>query len=333
MNHGNFLSDQSCVEQIWLVAYINRSGSTFLLNELCKYKQIVALPEGERLVKFFLEKPYSEIKNKKTLISEVNTMIQSDPKLNLFGVFIEYSDLVNCKYFIDLFFRLLVKSARHIKPASKIIVFKDTRLINYFAKISKYNFDFKLRFIVLSRDPRAIYCSQRNTIGSWGVPMATNPVITAKDWNQFERRKIGLNYLSVPNIFLTSFEKLISNLDGEIDNLLVTFGLSAKSMVKENESSYLDLVPVHLKSIHQNIVKPPVPDKINNWESLLSYNEIYTIQNIAKQYMELENYKQVEVDIALRKPLILNLMWYIGYWVEKFKRTILPNRDLPKCNK
>jgi len=332
VNHNRLNIDHQKIKQIWLVSYINRSGSTFLLNELNKYNQIVSLPEGERVVKFLLQNPTKKIKDYKDLVIKINQMIERDQKLRLFGVSINESDIISCQNYIDVFFKFILKSANFLKPDAEVLVFKDTRLVKYFERLVQLETKYNLKFIFLTRDPRAIYCSQKKTIGSWGVPMSLNPLITAEEWNHFERLKLDVKSKSYNNLHEISYENLISDIELEMKKLFEATDISKESIVKTNQSNYVNLIPLHLRTIHQNINKQPIPEMVESWKFELSKNEIFAIQKVTKTFMNIENYKIIGVNVIWYNFIVVYLKWNLGYWIEQFKRLLFTNRDLSPMN-
>lgn len=313
---------------MWLVWFTNRSGSTLLLNELNKYTKIVALPEGDRLADYLLSKPGNLAKNNQALIDNLNRLFETDPKLTLWRIRITLTDVAGSKTYADLFFKILVKAAAGLKPDFEIAVFKDTYIGNYFAQIEKsLSTPNKISLILLVRDPRSVFCSQKQTIGSWRKPMSSNPISTSTEWT----KRIQV-FTTIPGSKkMLRYEDFVANPDAVLANLFMDFNFPPT--VKENRfsDSYFQRIPKHLQPIHRRILFPPNTSRIDCWENELLPTEIFAVEFKCRYLLgELgytaNHYRPFEIFLSANGFNFL--IWMLKDWLTRVKKNCR-KRQLP----
>jgi len=250
--------------KIVLISFISRSGSTLLANNLSKDSRFCVCPEAEILTDTLLSSPekiLTNIQYKKLL-----TASQSNYKLKYWNIDFP---LFNEKITHINFFKLILKAyqKKHY-PDSKIIVFKSERLENF--KTEDYNEFYK---IVLVRDPRAIYLSQKTSKSSIGnVVMNKNPIRIAKKTDIIYK-----SYIKTANReLLIKFEDYITNPIEESKRIANFFGID--NLSNDFEYRLLKQIPLAQKHLHVNIKRKMNPGVIDKWMKQLTEYEIYTIE-------------------------------------------------------
>ena len=197
------------------IIYLNRSGSTFLANQLSKLSEILVCPEAEVLVNILLKNPGTRINEREQ--ETLGSAIENDRKLKHWNLDID-SKKTESQSKLDLFFNILNQYRSRTKPGSTVIVFKAVDLINCIEIFHEYglNKGLDIYFISLIRDPRAIFNSQRQTyVEHRKKLMNRNPLATVYQWNYFVT--MSIYYSSLTKLIILRYEDLIYNLEIELN--------------------------------------------------------------------------------------------------------------------
>jgi hypothetical protein len=255
--------------QIIFITYINRSGSTFLLNQLSKFKGVLALPEGEILVEKLLRYP-QQLAN-----INLNELFQSDFKLLSWNLSKkDINDINTQAKNIEVFFNVLNKYRDVNCPESDILLFKAYEFIhmdNLFKRDiqDKYNFE----IIAIIRDIRGIFASQKNNYYR-GRGLENNPFSAVKKWNDFIR-----NYQKFANDLIpVQYESLILNFENVFKNLLIKINPEFEKRGKIEYKTVSDIIPPSQKNLHPFIDLPPIKAKVDQWKNELKKDEIFIIE-------------------------------------------------------
>jgi hypothetical protein len=241
--------------------------------------KILACPEGDMLVSFFLENPGEEFTFDNKTRSRLINIFSSDIKLKCWGEGKSFfSGLENKKNNLEAFLMILINYRNQVKPDAEFILFKAERIIYLVRKIQKAKTDHTIRFISIIRDPRAVFTSQKRTYFP-GTRMIMNnePVKFANYW----KRYIRISYSSVNKDFLNiRFEDLIADYSSNLIVLsrFIKQDLSALSPEKGN---LLQRMPDVQIKIHKNIQEKLLIHKIDEWKKELTSTEIYIIERIS----------------------------------------------------
>jgi hypothetical protein len=126
------------------------------------------------------------------------------------------------------------------------------------------------KFIILIRDGRAIFSSQKRSLKSTdGLPFESDVRKSVSYWNDAMRLfdEIALNYPG--DTFVVKYEDLVSD-DGQeaINDILKFIGTSPKPAVFEYS------IPERYGSeLHKNVDKPPINSRRSKWKNELSEYE------------------------------------------------------------
>ena len=297
--------------KLLFISYINRSGSTFLANEFSKYSSILACPEAEVLVNYFIRRNepfYCKPDKLRSLLSEI---ITRDPKLKYWNLKIsDFSDLDKYQNNFEIFLDILRKYRDQVKPESSTILFKADTIAYYYNQIPDESYEKNdITFISIIRDGRASYASQRETIGARKQkPMNRNPVKVAKLWKNWIT--FFANHEKDPRFIIIRYEELIMNFQTQFDHLLSNLKLQDEIGKKMNKGDLCERIPPNQRSMHKNILKPPLQGNIGKWRYLLPSSHIAIFEKIAREELIQTNYD-------LMNPLS-NRAWtyilYIYFW-------------------
>lgn len=292
--------------KIALLSYINRSGSTFLFEQLSRVKNILVCPEADILVNLLLVKPNDLIKGQETLIEAFT----SDKKLKAWHLdFRSFAFVGKTNFEI---FKQIIAAYREIEnPNATIVFFKAERLFQLAKTLyTLKQFGEPLDFIGIIRDIRAIYNSQSSTINpQTGQHFSCNPVACARYWNKFA------NALMEDRAIYTAvikYSDLIETFPDPLFDLIKTIGHTSNSFESEQGNLYQRISADH-KFLHNHIVEQPDTSRVTRWKNLLNKKEIKLLelssdkQLLAYNYkLELSNFRSAKLNIIF----VANLVFY-----------------------
>lgn len=267
--------------KLYFLTYINRSGSSFLAEELSKNERIFVFPEADALINNLLLSKLSIEYLTKTILN----LFTNDVKLKEWKFtndeIISILNLSNNK--ANLFKNILKKFIEKNKITSNVVIFKYQDAYSKFNILKKlFSDDFNL--VCLLRDPRAIFSSQKLSINPYsGKMFNTNPLITAYQWDSFISK-----VLNSSNIII-KYENFYSQTNFSIKNL-TEFINNNNSSVK-NKKTFYHYLSKQEKNLHKNINQPFIEENINKWEKNLSNIETTLIEKICSNNLKVLNYE------------------------------------------
>lgn len=286
------------------IGYCDRSGSTFLLNELNKIEGVVVCPELDLLVRFLLKNPHKEINPR--FLRNFRQAISNEKKFTLWDFPINST---GCNRRIDLFYKIIDDYSQKFTKSPKFIVFKERSILEYYKALSNSNRN--VSFVSLVRDPRAVFASQKRTINfSQNRVMSNNALTTARIWNRHCRTNERIDIKTI------TYERLISNLEFTIQSLFRWIEKSDSSLSYKTD---LEAQPFYnkIEEKHTLVSEPPVISRISAWKKELSTADIAIIEHIC--FDNMVNY-QYEISskskINYSKYTIQQLLHWIDifYW-------------------
>jgi len=271
--------------KILFIAYVNRSGSTLLLNELSKVSKFTCLPESELLAKKLLQKPFKKVRKSSQSILYLNHKLQTDKKLCLFQGIKNFDELFKPEeeHILqhELFFRFIAAVALHENPNTAVIVFKNTHIGQYIKALPYEVIEsLNIHLHFLFRDPRAVYRSQKRSVGSWGKPMAHNPAEVILEWGNLF--KLWQYFQNKPAHWVgaSTYEDLVQNHKQELTLLFER--LKTKEIFAQESpiGKYQTKIPQTLWHLHKNISKPIQPTFKDQWRKELTSDEQLQISRL-----------------------------------------------------
>lgn len=294
---------------IVFLVYVNRSGSTFLANQLSRHPHIAVAPEGHLALQRLLGKSWAmgPLKGRiDRLISDINedekfsswNINASTLRSNLEGVADEVEALyVACDLFADTH-----------RPSARCVVIK-----GYFLEglIRRHGFDALqrgrvVRALFLLRDPRAVFSSQKRTLSTQnGKPMQKYAFAAAVRWRLLAK---AVEYLSASSYGVAvRYEDLIlenAKTLSELANFLCVDPSVFGSL--DSESSVLaSLIPEKQRRLHENITKAPLLERIANWPLHLSDQEVAILDYVCGRRLVKFGYKKMDKKLGLSGLLVI----------------------------
>lgn len=279
--------------RIVFVGYVNRSGSTLLLSELNRVRGFVCLPESELLAKTLLECPYRSIRAGSKLVKTLDKALQSDFKLSLFPYKGSFNDLFSGHEHsilsVELFTRFITQSALSENPGCTHVVYKNTHLPFIYKKIRTFErVKYSIGLVNLVRDPRAVFLSQKQAVGSWNRPMGSNALQTALEWRRFVRSCDNIKDVGNAKVINILYEDLVNNPNQTIVKLLQWLDVTDAAF--ENPLSYIEKIPHNLRGVHLNIAKGVIDGSIQGWREGLPPDEVNEIEWVCKDLLLAKGY-------------------------------------------
>ncbi len=295
------------------IGYCDRSGSTFLLNELNKIEGVVVCPELDLLVRVLLKNPHKEINIR--FLRNFRQAISNENKFTLWDIPINSTGCINR---IDLFFKIIDDYSQKLTKSPKFIVFKERSILEYFKVLSNSNPS--VCFVSLIRDPRAVFASQKRTINlSQNKLMSNNALTTARIWNRHCRTNERIDIKTI------TYERLIGNPESTIQGLFRWIEKSDSSLSYKTD---IEAKPFYnkIEEKHTLVSEPPIISRITAWEKELSAADIAIIEHICYDNMVKYKYKVSSKSKINYSKYILQLLLHwinILYWkVNVLKRKI-----------
>jgi len=286
------------------IGYCDRSGSTFLLNELNKIDGVVVCPELDLLVRLLLKNPHKEINPR--FLRNFRQAISNDKKFVLWDIPI---DSTGCKSRIDFFFKIIDNYSYKFIQNPRFIVFKERSILEYYKVLG--NSYRNVCFVSLIRDPRAVFASQKRTINlSQNRLMSNNALTTARIWNRHCRTNERIDIKTI------IYERLIGNLEFTIQGLFRWIEKSDSSLSYKTD---IEAQPFYnkIEEKHTLVSEPPIISRINAWEKELSAADIAIIEHICYDNMVKYQYEvSGKSKINYSKYILLLLLHWIDifYW-------------------
>lgn len=276
---------------ILFLVYQNRTGSTFLANQLSAHPQLVVAPEGHGPLKRLIR----SIGNGRSLDEQaelIATELLEDPKLSSWEVDPDYFYRRSAEAGdeIELLYALCDAFADTHGPEAQTVVLKGQffqHLIRRFgyARLQRGR---KVGAAFLFRDPRAMFASQRRSLSSrTQEPMQDNPIVAGLRWRQAVGRANRL--AQKPNGMMVTYEELILGQQKTLANIARFVGVDPAVFLDDTVSAspkLSDFIPEGQKHLHTNIGEAPIKDRINSWQGELTIREAAIVELFAGGTME-----------------------------------------------
>ncbi len=275
--------------KIIFLTYLNRSGSTYLANQLSKSPEICVCPEAEIIYDLFLKDPLKEFSSDKKKYWHLINELERDKKFSLWNLNrVEiYDQIATCSSNLEIFFAILTRYLRRNKPNATVLLYKDTRSIDLISKIPVSVIkSYDLRWISLIRDVRDVYLSQSTVISPLTKkPMCSNWYSLMKQWNSFV--KLSCKYDGLNYYFRLRYEDLIIDTPMVMNNITATLGIYFQiNWITEKKGELFDLLSPEYQAIHPLINEAPDKLRISAWKKSLSPSLQYFFSLYCKKTLE-----------------------------------------------
>lgn len=307
--------------KIIFITYINRSGTTFLVNNLSKSEEILVCPEAEILIDLFLNTPAKIFHPDKRFSKKLYDAIRTDNKLKYWGLSEEdiIHGIINEKTFFEAFIKFIDIYRKKVKPKSSILVFKAEKLILFYTKIKPLSVRYNIKFLAVIRDCRAIFYSQNNTLipGTDRV-METNSLRLAKRWNTY--MELVKQYTKSHDFIAIYYESLIKDFNYYFKFVCERLNIRLFDYSRKGDLKYR--MPASQINIHEIMENSPEINRINIWQSRIGLAHLYILELISGKILKEYGYKQVNVKMNMYKIIIQLTFEYFSFLFSRFYKTI-----------
>tara|TARA_B100000795_G_scaffold86862_2_gene63218 strand:- start:4047 stop:5024 length:978 start_codon:yes stop_codon:yes gene_type:complete len=272
---------------ICFLVYQSRSGSTFLSRLLNENKHISVTPEADFNYAF----AYKNIvlKNHLDISITVNEFFVSkkSKSWNFSKIELE-NELLNLSFpikFSDFFNTIL--ALHYCEQNRKAIIFKGV----FPNKIPQLKKQFpKAKFILISRDFRAVYNSQEKTINfNTSKPMSKNPYLASLEYRLLNRFIEA--YTQKECFQHVVYENLMDNQENVLAGIYDFVGVPNE---QSEDGNYVEALSDEHKNIHTNVNKPAQKHRMEAWKDELDPVYISIVQSVAGKSL-LKNAYSIEV--------------------------------------
>jgi hypothetical protein len=303
------------LKEIAFLTYLNRSGSTWLASLLDQYAEIGVSPEARipdgiaygsiglqtpSDANGFVERLYADFKFRAWKIDK--DLLRKRIQETSFPVgFDRLLPLILNEYFKDDVARIYIYKSpyhRHIEAARQVFA--------------------QEKFIFLVRDIRAVYNSQKRSIGSTtGKAMSENPVTTAMLFKQVSSM---LDRVSKEgNIHLVRYEDLVRNKDNELKRISEFLGAPSEQRIVGKP--YLQKIVPQQKHLHSNVQSSALKNRIEAWQDELTRLEIMTLQRVAKDELVTYGYPLFQCGKFTLLDRVCYYLFWLKHWGRNLKKT------------
>ncbi|UCH15429.1 MAG: sulfotransferase [Bacteroidales bacterium] len=271
-----------------ILNYIDRSGSTFLVNQLSRYPDILVFPEAGIFSSYLLKKPQQQFKADSSLKRKISVLLkereQPDPW--------QLTELINRNHSketsnIDVFIEMLVTYAEKHNNKAGIWVFKQPNMLSLLENSKKLTVPgFEIKYVCIIRDPRAVFNSQLKASQDFPeLSFYKNPLVSAHTWLYFYNK--AKSFSGNSDFHLVCYEQLIKQYKKEFEALMKFIGHDINSSLYFKKGELVNLLYETEKRLHPKINDQPDVLRIDAWKEELKPLMIKLIDKytLKKQYI------------------------------------------------
>ncbi len=252
--------------------YTPRSGSTFLIKKICERFQVYTPPESN-----FIPNLFKIVDSESSVVSldqfaGILDTLKKEPKFH--DLQIDENNLqdeVTQNLPLDRNSLVSIFLSKAFEAKSDNLDFGVKKGSYLFSSDEIRTVFPDASFILLIRDPRAVFNSQKNNIrSSTGKPFETNPISFSRNFHRTMSVLRKSHNSESTTTLLLNYEALISQTDEIVDKIGELFGLKARDDTENNAYT----VPSRFDyGLHENVNKGSIKANIDKWQNELSFLE------------------------------------------------------------
>ena len=274
--------------------YQNRSGSTFLANQLSGNSNIAVAPEGHEGLQRLLAK-HTGARSREKRVERLLEDIRTDPKLSSWQLDPEIVShkMADLHDPFAMFVALCEAFADKHRPDARSVVVKGHFLHSLLMSPALHGLkdDRSIRGLYLLRDPRAMFASQKKSISSRsGNPMQDNALVAGLRWHQFARQAERAERSG--NAMIVRYEDLILDNATTFASVLDFIG-EDPAVEAEQSGALIDFIPENQKHLHTNIDSGPMRDRVFSWQKTLPVEERRVVELASGRAMKSRGYDEI----------------------------------------
>ena len=289
------------------LSYINRSGSTFLINQLSKRALFCVCPEADILYDSLLKYPYLTMpftkKNLAAILKDTKFQQWNLSETKTKGIL-----LANIPHG-EKFLQILELFREEYFPESSYIVFKHNYIFELEPFYRKNTFSASFYWVILQRNALDVYASQKNTMSpQTGKVISENVLIFCMLYSSWRKQ---LDKANLSAFFKVNYEELILQFEPTWISLFSYLHLTPGDMnLFQTPGRVLPFMTPEYQKMHPLMDQPPDRNRINNWRTILSDFEKHMITRKLAVYIDSE----IMPDLSKRKFIFLYFSCLTGFF-------------------
>ncbi len=166
----------------------------------------------------------------------------------------------------------------------------------------------ELKYVHIVRDIRGVHASKKKTISTYGRPMSTNVIKSARYWNQKMQRILKAK----APVHHVRYEDLVTDEETTLKTVLAHLGM-ASPVRTGSVHDYSERIGGTQRSLHGNLAKGVLSSKAQSWKKELTPNEIRALETDCKAMLSQWGYPILgEKGTAVYPVFMLNEMLVFG---------------------
>ncbi len=286
-----------------ILNYIDRSGSTFLINRLSRHPDILVFPEAAVFSSYLLKNPQQQFKADNSLIRKIFVLSRENKQPDPW----QLKELINRNRSkeisnIDVFIEMLGTYAQKHNNKAGIWIFKQPNMLVLLENTKKITVPgFEIKYACIIRDPRAVFNSQLKASQDFpDLSFYNNPLIAANIWLYFYNK--AKSFSGNPDFYLVYYEQLIRQYKKEFEALMKFIDPDINSDLYLKKGKLVNLLSETEKNLHPKINDQPDILRIDAWKEELKPLMIKLIDNytLKKQYIPEYKGNSLHVNALIR---------------------------------
>ncbi len=295
------------------LAYINRSGSTFLSQQLSRSPDVCVCPEANVPLRRLVETRAPVARLGPRDLERLNRALSEDPKLRTWGLTEEGVALSASTPRADALRRLVDAYRWSTKPDARWALCKGPFFLAAYPGLADALGErgIETRLILLVRDGRAVFASQkRSRSTNTGQPMQVDPVLAGRVWSRFTLRALQAERRG--DVLLTRYESVIHDPEGALARVLTLLEVNTEGIA--NAGDLWERIPGPQRSLHERVHRPADPSRIELWRDQLTPREVSLYEFVSREALEACGYQPLGGEMSRLRRLLLTL-GYRARWL------------------
>lgn len=295
-----------------IINYIDRSGSTFLANQIGKYPKVLVFPEAGFFSAYLLKNPLQKFKFNNYLIKRISTLSEEKNNSDQW----QLKELINRNrnketVNINVFIEMLKIYAEKHNNKAKLWIFKQTNIFNLMENNKRIKVPgFKIKYVCIIRDPRAVFNSQYKVSRHFpNLPFYKNPLVAAHTWLYFYNKT--KSFSGDLDSYIIYYEKLISQCNKELLKLFKFMGLNVSYNYKVQNDNLFERLSETEKKLHSKINDKPDIMRITAWKEELKPLMIKLIERHTLKKEIVPEYELIDPSVNLIIRLLIEIYYKI----------------------
>jgi hypothetical protein len=295
------------------LAYVNRSGSTFLSQQLSRSPDVCVCPEANVPLRKLVENLDPGLGLGPRGLERLNRALSEDSKLRTWGLTEDGVALSESMPRVDALHRLIDAYRASTKPEARWILCKGPFFLDAYRGLADALRErgVETRCLVLARDGRAVFASQkRSRSTNTGQPMQVDPVLAGRTWSRFILQALKAERQA--DVLLMRYEAVIQDPEGALARALRFLGVPAEEV--DDVGDLWERIPGPQRSLHERVHRTADASRIEIWRDQLTPREVSLYEFVSHEALEACGYELLGGGMS-RFRRLLSTLWYRVRWL------------------